>query len=173
MRTICFGFSRPKVLRWKPLAVLILWYDKDGFDHGYVRFHSGSWNTDFIYQSSGSRTNFMGGDYFSEINIVAEEYLLQVPDDVEAKIGALCVSREGRPYPARTILGLGLVKLLGFIKLKIKNPFPSNFRDCIGEQAAILTDGLGIDCPLDFNELTPKDFRDWLLTVPGISKRSV
>lgn len=171
MKNIIFGFSRPK--KWKPFAAAIMAVDDINFDHGYTKFRSDRWEADFIYQSSGTRTNFMGGDYFRKLNTVIEEYVLQVPDEVEAKVGHLCVTREGAPYPVKSIIGIGVVKFFGLVGAKIKNPWPSEFRDCVGEQAAILSGGLGIYCPLDFNEMTPKEFRNWLLTVPGLTKVEV
>jgi hypothetical protein len=112
----------------------------------------------------------MGGDYFREKNIVVEEFKLNVPDEVEGAVGKLCVDREGRPYPVMTIVGIILVKLMKFIKVEMRNPWPSKDRYCIGEQAEILSKGLGIYCPLDLNEITPLEFRNWLVEIPGIIK---
>jgi hypothetical protein len=171
MKQIVFGFSKPKKLWLKPYAMLIMLYDRSNFDHGYIRFRSDRWNTDFIYQSSGSRTNFMGGDYFNSINSAQEEYAIQVSDDVEAIVGALCVSREGRSYPVLMILGMMIkfvAALLTLNQVKINNPFPSKNMDCIGEQAAILSEATGKEIPIDFNSETPKQFRDWLKDLPGM-----
>lgn len=171
MRPLIFGFSRP--IKWKPYAQAIMAVDHDDFDHGYIRFISDRWKCDFIYQSSGFRTNFMGGNYFNQINKTVEEYAIDVADDIEAQIGGLCVSREGRPYPVLMILGLGIVriiKILSFGYFVFKNPFPSDLTDCIAEQAAILNQGLSVQAPFDFNNTTPKTFRDWLMNLPGIRR---
>lgn len=168
MKTLNFIFSRPKT--WKPLAEIIMSIDHDNFDHGAIRFTSDRWKSDFIYQSSGLRTNFMGGEYFDSINETVESYQLDVDDQIEADIGHLCVEREGRPYPTLTITGIGLVKLLSMVKLTIKNPWPSVDRDCVGEMVFILQIGLKVPCTLDPNEITPRQFRDWLLTLPNIKR---
>lgn len=166
MKPIIFGFSRPR--KWKPLAAAIMAIDKTNYDHGYTKFHKKGWDCDFIYQSSGVRTNFMGGVLFENLNVIVEEYTMMVPDDVEAAVGNLCVTREGNPYPIKTIIGIGLVKALSFVNAK--NPWPSKYKDCIGEQAAILSLGLKIPCPLDFNKVTPKEFRNWLITLPNLER---
>lgn len=171
MKTIVFGFSKPK--SWQPYAAAIMAYDKSNFDHGYIKFTSVNWGCDFIYQSSGFRTNFMGGDYFLSINEVMEEYALDVSDSAEGETGALCVKREGLRYPVKMIFGLGLVKFIGILsfgKLKLKNPFPTKLTDCIAEQAFILAREFKIDCPLNFNEATPLEFRDWLRTITSLKR---
>ena len=173
MRKIIFGFSRPK--KWKPFAELIQFVDQSNVSHGYTRFESDRWNASFVYQSSGHRTNFMGGTLFDLINVRVEEYCLEVPDEVEAKIGNLCVTREGKPYALKQVVGKGLVLLVAFMtmrQIKIKNPFPNGDKqtDCIEEQAAILSQGLGINTPLDMDSVTVKPFRDWLVTIPNIKK---
>ena len=173
MKKIIFGFSRPK--HWKPFAALIQFVDNSNISHGYTRFESERWNASFIYQNSGNRTNFMGGTLFDSINERVEEYCLEVPDDVEAKIGHLCVSREGKSYATKQVVGKGIVLLIAaitFKKIKIKNPFPNGDKqtDCIEEQAAILREGLGIETTLDMDTVTVKPFRDWLVTIPNIAK---
>ena len=171
MKKIIFGFSKPRT--WKPFAKIIQFVDQSNISHGYTRFESDRWSASFIYQNSGHRTNFMGGTLFDTLNERVEEYCLEVPDEVEAKIGHLCVSREGKPYAMKQVIGKGIVLIMAFAsfrKIKIKNPFPNGDKetDCIEEQAAILSQGLGIQTPLDMDSVTVKPFRDWLVTIPSI-----
>jgi hypothetical protein len=171
MKSLVVGFSRPLKMKLKPYAWLIMKFDKTNYDHCYLRFPSSSWGCDFIYQSSGSRTNFMSGNYFVKINVEVEEYILEVDDDTYNKIGNLCVTREGGAYPVMEIVGIALVKTLMIItfgKVKMKNPFSSKETDCIEEAAAILSGGLGIDCPFDLEDSTVKPFRDWVVSIPNI-----
>lgn len=174
MRTVIFGFSRPQKLTFKVYARLIMWADSSNFDHGYVKFRNG-WGVDFIYQSSGIRSNFMGGDYFREINVEVEEYEIDLDENTEVEVGRLCVSREGKPYAIKQILGIGLTLLVSAVtlgKIKISNPFSDGDAetDCIEEQAAILSEGLGISVPLDMDSSTPRQFRDWISTLPNVRR---
>lgn len=174
MRTVVFGFSRPQNVASKIYARLIMWVDSTDYDHGYIKFHN-SWGIDFIYQASGSRTNFMGGDYFREINIEVEEYEIDLSDDIEAQVGRLCVSREGKSYAIKQVIGIGLqllVKAITLGKVKIANPFSDgdSETDCIEEQAAILSKGLGIIAPMDMDSSTVKPFRDWIASLPNVRR---
>jgi hypothetical protein len=164
MKSVSVLFSRPTKMTLKPYAWAIMKYDGTNFDHASIKFPSSSWGCDFIYQSSGFRTNFMSGSYFNSINTVAEEYPLELDDEAYNKLGALCVSREGRPYPILSILGIAFIKcasIISFGKIKLKNPFPSANTDCIEEVAAIL-DTAGYKCEIDLEDSTVKPFRDWI-----------
>ena len=165
MKKLVIGFSKPK--KFKPFAWLIMKCDKAPFSHGFVKFKSDSWGTEFIYQSSGHKTNFMGGKAFRQINLIVEEYQLEIDQETEAQVGRLCVEREGRPYPVMQVVGKGLVKL-GFKK----NPFSNGdeMSDCIEECAAILSTGLGIPVPLDMDSVGVMDFRNWLLSLSNVKK---
>ena len=167
MKKIIIGFSRPKT--WKIFAEAIMWLDKSDASHGYIRFHSNSWNTDFIYQSSHQQTNFVGGIYFKDKNIIVEEFVIEVPDEVEAKVGALCVNREGKPYGIMQCIGIALVAIASmFGKTIKKNPFANGDEQtiCIEEVAMILHEGLGINSPLDMDLSSVKPFREWIRSLP-------
>jgi hypothetical protein len=166
MKTLVIGFSRPK--KFKLFAELIMFADMAPFSHGFVKFKSAAWGTEFIYQSSGHRTNFMGGKSFRSINTIVEEYALQLDDEIEAKVGRLCVEREGRKYPVLQVIGKGIVKLASCFGLSIKNPFSNGdeMSDCIEECAAILREGLDIKTPLDMDSVGVTEFRDWIKSLP-------
>lgn len=169
MKHIVIGFSRPK--KWHIFSSLIMWWDKSDVSHGYFRFHSVSWGQDFIYQASHSRTNFMGGDYFDSLNVTVEEFFIPVDDGTEAKVGALCVKREGKPYAIKQAIGIILVNityLISFGKIKIKkNPFANGDAEtvCIEEVAEILKETLGLSSGLDTDMISVKPFREWVRSI--------
>lgn len=167
MKKVIFGFSKPR--KWKPFAALIMWWDKTEISHSYTKFESPRWGEFFIYHNAGERTHFMSGNYFERLNQVVEEYEMPLPDDVEAKIGKICVSREGAPYGLKQVLGKGIVCLGALVKVNIKNPFTGN-TDCIEEQALILKEGLGLEAPLDINSVTVRPYRDWIAQLPNVKK---
>jgi len=169
MKRVVIGFSRP--IKFKIGAKLIMWADGSNFSHAYIRFESERWKTSFIYQATGHGTHFMGGQNFRKINVPVEEFQIEVPDDVEAKVGSLCVSREGQPYAVKQVMGKAVVKLiqlLTFGKLTISNPLgQADQTDCIDEVSTVLKDGLGIQTPLDMDSVSVKAFRDWVAGIPG------
>lgn len=172
MKSVVIGFSRP--IKFKIGAKLIMWSDQSNFSHAYIRFESDRWKTSFIYQATGHGTHFMGGQQFRKINVPVEEFQIVVPDDVEAIVGALCVSREGQPYAVKQVIGkaiVRLIQLLTFGKLKISNPMGQpDQTDCIDEVSTVLKDGLGIQTPLDMDSVSVKAFRDWVVCIPGAQR---
>ena len=170
MKTIIFGFSRPKT--WKPFAKAIMWLDSIPYDHAFTMFPGLSWGVNFIYQQSGLRTNFMSGTLFDSIAHVEEQYELDIEDDIYSKIGNLCVQREGISYGILQVIGKGLVRIVYLLsngKLAFKNPFRHS-TDCIEEQALILNQCLGISVSLDMNTITVKPYRDFIASIPGIRR---
>jgi len=173
MKTIVVGFSRPK--KWKPYAQGIMLVDKTNFDHGYLRFDSPRWDCSFIYQSSGHRTNFMGGDYFFNENIAVEEYEIPISSEEEATLGKLMVSREGLPYAVLQVIGKAIVAtvfMCSYGKIRLSNPFRGNDMktDCIEEIAIVLSHACKVNVPLDMNTITPKPFRDFIAALPNVKR---
>jgi hypothetical protein len=170
---IIVGFSRPR--KWKIFAQAIMWWDKSDASHGYIRFRSERWDNNFIYQSSHSQTNFVGGEYFQKINKVVEEFEIEVEESIESRIGNLCVDREGKPYAIKQVIGIAMMNIMfviSFGKVRIKNPFSDGDEetDCIEEVAAILKEALGIEAPFDMDSVSVKPFRDWVRSLPQAKK---
>lgn len=179
MAKLVIGFSRTKA--WKPLSALIIWWDKVRYksdvriSHGYGRFHSKTWNRDFIYQAAGHRSHFMGATLFDSINVSVEEYELTLPEEVLVKIGQTCVDREGKPYAIKQLCGMvlvGLVWLFTFGRVDMKNPWADGDRatTCIEEWGWILSTELKIEMPLDLDSTSVKPFRDWVAGLPMAQK---
>lgn len=168
MKTVIVGFSKPR--KFKVGAWLIMKSDGSNISHGYIRFRSDRWKTSFIYQSTGHGTHFMGGELFEQINIPVEEFMITVPDEVEAQIGNLCVVREGRKYGVLQVIGKGLVaavRMLTCGKVQMKNPLGSKDQtDCIDEVATILNKGMGVEVSLDMDAVSVSVFRDWIASLP-------
>lgn len=165
MKKIIFGFSRP--IKWKPFAKLIMWADSIDYDHAYTKFPSSNWGTSFIYQNSGTRTNFKGEEVFLKENIIVEEYEREVTPELEAQIGMFCLSREGKPYGIIQVIGKSFCKLIFIItkgKIRIKNKLGQGDAktDCIEEQAQIIAKAFNISPPIDLNTSTVKPYRDWV-----------
>lgn len=172
MKKIVFGFSRPISLKFKPYALAIMLFDNIDYDHAYTKFVSNDWETSFIYQSSGSRTNFMSQQYFDSINLEIEEYELECDNETFNKIGKICTAREGVSYPIKQTLGKGLVCIVkALFRFDIKNPWEDpNRQDCIEEQAAILSEGLGITTKLDMGSVSVRPYRDWIAGLPQLKR---
>lgn len=178
MRTVIFGFSRPRNLHQKFFAQLIMWADRHSYkfgeekiSHGYTRFPAPAWETSFIYQNAGHSTHFMGAARFEAINQIVEEYELNVEQDLFDEIGKLCVRREGKPYSLRGVVGKGVVLLLQAFNITIRNPFADGQEstDCIEEQAIMLALASAENIP-DLEQLSVKPWRDWVSQLPGIRR---
>ena len=170
-KELIIGFSRPK--KWKPFSALIRWWDRVRYksdidvSHCYGRFHSSSWERDFIYQSAGLRSHFMGGHRFQSINECVEEYRIKVSNECLIKIGQVCIDREGKPYAIKQTFGLvikGLVWLGTCGRKTIRNPFADGDAEtnCIEEWGRILSQELNLDLPSDMDSSSVKPFRDWI-----------
>lgn len=171
MKTFYVGFSHPH--KWKPFAKAIMWADKSDVSHSFLEFDSKSWGVGFIYQNSGHQTNFMGSTYFNTVNQTVERYAIEVPEAVEARIGKLCVDREGAPYAVMQVIGkmwVYAVFLLSGGRKAIKNPVKGSAysTDCIEEVSVILAQGLGLQTPLDMNSVTVTPFRKWIASLPNV-----
>lgn len=111
MRTIVFGFSKPR--HWKPFAEIIKLVDNSYFSHSYVKFHSESLDRKLIYQASGTKVNFIGELRFLEDNETVAEYTFEVEDEIHTKILQWCVDNCGLKYSLKIALGLTLYRILG------------------------------------------------------------
>jgi hypothetical protein len=178
MAKLRIGFSI-STKKWKPLASLIVWWDRVRFgstlgaSHCYGRFVSASWERDFIYQAAGYATHFMGGSRFAKLNTPIEEYELEVPDEVVTKIGRICVDREGKPYAVKQLVGIiliGLAWLLTFGTWDPKNPFADGDAQtvCLEEWGRILAEALGVEIMPDLDAASISSFRDWVAKLPQV-----
>jgi len=174
------GFSRPTGKN-KIFADLIMWWDRWRYasdvrmSHGYARFTSATWDRDFIYQAAGHQTHFMGGRLFETINVVIEEYELDLPPEVITRIGQMCVDREGKLYAVKQVCGQMLANmgyLCTFGRWEPENPFADGDAqvNCIEEMAVIIADALGILVPLNMDSSSVWPFRCWLALLPQVRR---
>jgi hypothetical protein len=166
--------------RKKPryFADLIVWWDKyrheskKPLSHVSFKWSAKSWERDLFYQAQGHATIFSGGTLFYKQHEVIEEYELNLPKEVEVKIGQSCVDREGIPYAVKQTVGIGisgLVYILSFRKLDIDNIFAdgSSTVNCLEEVARILIQDAGATpFPGSLDKATPWQFRQWLREQP-------
>lgn len=110
MRTVVFGFSKPK--QWKPFAEIIKFVDNSYFSHSYIKFRSHSLDRTLIYQASGTKVNFIGEELFTKDNDVVAEYIFQVTDDEYKKILQWCVDNCGVKYSLKVAIGLSIYRVL-------------------------------------------------------------
>ena len=163
------------IISWQYIKAKILGLEPMNISHVYGRFSGSSWGCDFIYQQQGSGSHFMGGERFSVLHQVVDEYELLVSKELEIKIGQACVKREGQPYSFMQNIGIGLVGivwLLTFTKIVIKNPFTSN-TNCLEEWVDILVEHLGIEKPPYVDSWLPQDFWTWFVNLPVIEEENI
>ena len=138
--------------------------------HVFGRFVGSSWGCDFIYHQHGQGSEFIGQDRFEREHFVVEEFVLNIPREVEIAIGRSCVQREGTPYSFMQNVGIaivGLIWILTFKKVVIKNPFTKD-TNCLEEWVEILCDHLKVPKPDYVDSWLPYDFIKWLQTLPCV-----
>ena len=167
-KMVVFGFSRP--IKFKIFARLIQWSEGINFNHGYAKFLGSS--TNFIYQATGHGTNFKSQNSFDKENISVEEYGIFLSQDDYDRLLKTCADREGSSYGVFQVIGKGIcqaVLILTAGNIKLKNPF-TEYVDCIEELSMILSQALGVECPMDMNTVTVKPFHDWVSSLSQLRK---
>jgi hypothetical protein len=124
MKTVRVGFSRP--INPSLYAKAIMWVGKTQYDHAYFRWTWSQINRDIIYQASKLAVNMETNITFVTHAIPVEEYEFQMDDASHAEFMQQCMDVCDMPYGVKEILGFAYVKILGLMKIKVNNPFPSN-----------------------------------------------
>lgn len=163
MKTIIIGFSRPK--KFKLHAWFIMKLDRVNFDHAYLRFHSGNFDREIIYQAIGKGVQFIGNNLFQSINDSIEEYEIEIDQEQHVKLMQFCIDNSGIPYGLLQVLGVGLVKLLSRVHITISNPFGDGLKTefCDEIIGRCLNQINKTEFDYDFENLTPSDLKDILV----------
>lgn len=171
-------FSRSK-LKNPFFSKAIIWWDKKKNDsklpisHISGKWHGKSWDRDFYYQASGSKTNFMGSALFNTEHETIEEYELELTPDIEKLIGQSCVDREGKPYAVKQTIGIALAGIWWLLTRKeIDNPFGDGdaTTNCLEEWGRILALQCKCEYPGNLDQATPWLFRQWVASLPMAKK---
>lgn len=115
MAKILIGFSKPNC--FKPLACLIMAWQKTPFSHVYLKLIRKS-GVNVIYQASGHAVNFMGCKIFEKKALVIKEFSFEVSDDAKDKFLDWAIANSGADYSV--LKGLGIFFARCF---QMKNPF--------------------------------------------------
>lgn len=163
MSKIYIGFSRPKD-GFKPFSSLIRLMLCTPYSHTYIKFYSETYDRNLIYQESGSQINFISEKAFNEIEIITDEFEIEVTSETKQKTVQYAIDNLGIPYGILQIIGIGyymLQKRLG------KNPDSNIFTD--GPMKMVCSELVGrilIEIGLTINEnpdiITPKDIYEFL-----------
>jgi len=162
MERVRIGFSRPN--KWKPFSALIMAGYGTPFSHVYIRFHSGKYKRDLIYQASSTMVNFMGPEVFEAHNVVVREFDIEIPEDRMTALMQFMIDNAGKAYSMKQVAGLFWVRLNELLGRKIQNPFPCESREFV---CSVLGDEIVdrfslIPSPEDSYDMSPRDLWDWL-----------
>jgi hypothetical protein len=155
---IQIGFSYPK--RSNPFSSVIRLLFGSRFSHVYVRFLSDDFG-DVVFQASGLAVNFMSFARFSEHNITVFEMPVTVPDDYKNEMYIYMMKTLGIPYGIRQAIGLGCVRVLELVGIRVRNPFSDRTATYVCSEVVgyVLQKFTHIKIPSDktIDDLTPND----------------
>lgn len=150
---IIFGFSRPQ--KELPLSVLIRQVEKRLFSHAYMRLMDPI-GLEVVFQASGLAVNLMSLTNFKAMEIIVEEYELEITDDQYQELWTYIISRLGVSYSILQLFSLLLYKLIG-----VKVYDNGETGEICSELAARTCTFLGKPVPGDLDYETPSDFREF------------
>lgn len=147
---IVFGFSRPQ--KELPLSILIQLVEKRPFSHAYVRLIDPT-GLNVVFQASGLVVNLVSFANFQAVEVIVEEYELDVTDDQYKELWTYIISKLGTSYSITQLFSILLNKLTG---LKIYDNGAT--KEVCSELAARTLTFLGKSVPGDLDYETPSDF---------------
>lgn len=155
MSKIVIGFSRPKS-RWALIAHLIrLFEGRTPYSHVFISWHSDSIERTMIYEAKGNGVNFTGEQNFKAHNLIVYEYDVEINEKQKKRILQFCVDNSRTHYGYLQLIGIGLVRFVGMLGLKIVNPFTSgNICSEIAAKVLLIVEP-SINIPFDI--VGPKD----------------
>jgi len=157
---IIIGFSTHK--SFNLLSWVIKKVERTDFSHVYVKIFSKSLDRYLVYQASGLAVNFCGQDTFYAHNKDVAEFAIAVTPEQKIEVLKKCVDLAGKPYGMKDLIGIGLVRLAGLIRWKIRNPFADGSKTYIcSETAATILVVIGFKFE-ELDSTTPKDIYEKL-----------
>lgn len=118
---ISVGFSKHK--GFAPLSWAIQAIECTNYSHAFVKIYAAKSDRYLIYQATGTGVYFIGEKAFLDHNIIVEEYKFNIKEYKQHKFFQKAIDECGKDYGRLQLVGLGLVKLLNFFNISIKNVF--------------------------------------------------
>lgn len=122
MRKIYIGFSKSR----KKLAFfswLIRLWENTKYSHAYVIFPLEKYDTNLIYQASGSMVNFMGEKAFMEKHKPVYMYEVIIDENAYYRAMDYSIKHAGYKYAFKQIIGIMFMRFAKWFGKKISNPF--------------------------------------------------
>lgn len=165
MKSITIGFSKPKA-HGKIFSTLIRLFQGTEYSHVYIKMHTKA-NIDVVYQASGSKVNFMNFDLFNDEVVILKEFTFEITDEIKNEILAFCFKYVGTEYGVKQVLGMGLVRLLKLIGIKMANPFEDGLNTMVcSEVVGRIMQFIVVDFKsTDFDNLDVKDVYDYVNSI--------
>jgi len=163
MQQIRIGFSRPT--SWfAPFSWIIRLVQWTPYSHVYVSFYSSKYERRLVYQASSLFVNFFGPKTFVKKELVVREFSLSISDETYKKFMQFAIDEAGDPYDILSIIGIGVVLLMGLFGKKISNPFGKRAGTffCSKLVGDILIEIIGAHIAGDINTMLPKDIYNYL-----------
>lgn len=169
MVKVVIGFSRPKCMKFKFFAWLIMKSYGTPYSHSYIRIHSEKFNRDLIYQASQTLVNFMGMEVFNEEAHIVEEFEFNISDQQYIEMMQFAIDSAGIPYGLKECFGMAYVRIMEILGKKAKNPFRDGQHTYVCSElvAYILKSYLGGSIPTDYEDMSPLDLYKVIKTIKG------
>lgn len=171
MKSIIVGFSTP--IKPTLFSRLIRWADKTPYSHVYLKWNWANIGRDIIYQASKLAVNFESNVTFDSHAKAIEEYEVQISDECHRQIMQFCMDNSNKPYGVKEILGFAYVKILGWAKIHVNNPFPTHGASYVCSKLAteILQIAKVIDQAISADNIDPRDL-NMIIKAAGVKRIS-
>jgi len=158
MRTLTIGFSKPINKRLPLFSWFIRLLEWTPYSHVYLRWKSGRFEKDLVYQASGTTVHFLMGWRFDKKAETLDSFEIEMSEELHSLLVDKAMNYAGSDYGIKQVFGIAIVKLARLFNKDIKNPFADGESTWVcSEIVKELIEDLGISIPVHRDNVTPKD----------------
>lgn len=108
------------------------------FSHSFVEWEDERYKTTLLYEAKGLDTHIINRDHLDAHARIICEFEVETTDLHFEDIMNYIYQQIGRPYGWKEILGYAIKRVLQFVGIKIRNPFPTDALICSEAMGNIL-----------------------------------
>jgi hypothetical protein len=159
MDRITIGFSKPKDMKFKFFAWLIMKGYGTPYSHVYLKLNSEKYERNLFYQASGKAVNFMSEKYFYAHSEVVEEFVLEMDKQQAVEMIKFAIDTCGAPYGLKECFWMGYVRIGEILGQKWSAPTSDKNHTFVCSELAsyVLENFAGKQIPKLPDDMTPLD----------------